>query len=293
MQFTNKITFEQVADGTEAFVDTLFEGNNVEKIMQKMIKESNREKNVGWLPSMRLSEEEVDELRKKQIPKSAQYIVNIYQDYHKKQRKNHYITNLAISKTNGHNHYCSYWIDLLTRKVYIWDSASSGHGGSEFSKFFYDSAYYIFIVLLKWVDKIINVLSTPDESSFQHGGGFLGKDKSLLAQNIYCHTWTLLFLELHLFGYTFAQISCMRGTSPLLPLTVIKLYAQCLLKRMDKKFQKKYEGLKYIWDDKTSSAIKLPEFDGRTQNCAIGAIHTAIESKIFVPLNKCKDILYI
>ena len=286
------MNYEKIADGTENFVDKLFENDNMELIMQKMIKESNRQKEVGYLPSTRLTEKEIDDLKSGKLPRAAKDIVALYKHEDNRQKKDVYITNLAVSKTNGQNHYCSFWINKKKKFVNIWDSASSGYRASNFYSLFEQAAKSILKKNLEWVDKLVKVLSTPDEQSFQHGGGFFGKPKSLLAQNIYCHTWTLFFLELHLFGYSFRQISCFRGNHPLLPLAVIKLYSQCILKRLNVKMTSKYEGLMYIWDEKDSKAIPLPKMK-KGSKCAVSAVENAKKASLLVPVRQCKNILYL
>ena len=224
------ITYTTIVNGTSNYVNTLFEGNNMEKIMREMIRESKRENDVGWLPSSRLDEEDIDKKNMQALSRiTERYLL---QDI--KQQKPTYIANLAVSKTNGQNHYCAFWIDKNKRVVKIWDSATSAHRTSAFSILFTKAATLIFKdprYSTRWADVISNVKSTTNYLSFQHGGGYLGTRKSLLAQNIFCHTWTLFFLELSLNKKTPTHIGCVRGTHPLLPLITIKLYAQCLFEK--------------------------------------------------------------
>ena len=294
------ITYQDIADGTENFVNTLFEDNNMEMILRRMIQESHQEKIFGWLPSSRLDEDDI-------VNGTPSVISKIVQKYLRQdsiQKKDKYVANLAVSKNNGQNHYCAFWIDKIRRRVNVWDSAASGYYGSVFTSLFKKAAYLLFKdpkTSTRWVDIVYKVPSTSDGFSFQHGGGYLGKSHSLLSQNIYCHTWTLFFLELRLNGLTPAKIGCVRGSHPLLPLIIIKLYAQCLLKRMSKQpSQMRYVGLKYIWNNEQKIAIRLPtithyKIPRPGVFCAKRVVETALKSKYYSipPKCKCKKFIYM
>lgn len=296
MKQNPNITYQTISDGTENFVNTLFEGENMEKILQRMIIESKQQDNFGWLPSSRLDEDDI-------IYETPSVISNIVQRYLKQdnlQKKNNYVANMAVSKNNGQNHYCAFWINKLTRKVHVWDSATSANQDSAFTNLFKKSAYLLFkhpTKSTKWADIIHKSPSTTDRFSFQHGGGYLGEPRSLLSQNIFCHTWTLFFLELRLNGETPLKIGCTRGSHPLLPLMIIKLYAQCLLVRMGKQMSEKYIGLKYVWDNEHNVAITLPSLiprqNGPGMFCGKRVVETALKSKYYIPPLMCKNILYV
>ncbi len=300
----HNITWQEVAAGTENFVDTLFEGDNVEKIFRDMIHQAHKEKEIGWLPSSRLDEDDINDGTPEAISKIVARYRGRVSEFDKKSKQTNqpikeiYITNLAVSKNNGQNHYCAFWINKKKRFVRIWDSASSGLYGSSFSVLFRKSAELLFTKNksggLGWADNICKVSSTSDGSSFQYGGGFFGKYRSILAQNVYCHTWTLFFLELRLLGSTAAKIGCIRGSHYLIPLMLIKLYSQCLLRRMSKQMSDKYKGLLYIWDDKKQEVFVLPKLQKGTPgvSCAQRAVDTAkSQSSIFHKTHQCKNII--
>ena len=212
------------------------------------------------------------------------------------------IGNLAVSKNNGQNHYCAFWVDKVKKVVEVWDSATSGIYGSAFTKLFRHAAELLFLDTFpfstKWANKIIVKRSTSSVYSFQHGGGYLGKNRSLLSQNIYCHTWTLFYLELRLFNQTPAKIGCGRGSHPWTPLMTIKLYAQCLLRRMNKNVSDPaYKGLFYIWDDQNKKARTLPilHVDGQAgKMCAMRVEETVLKSKKFYkPTIRCEHLFHI
>lgn len=292
------ITYSIIVDGTSNYVDTLFEGNNMEKILREIIAESGRSAEVGWLPSSRLDQNDIEMENQVSLFRITQKYLN--QDM--LQQKKIYIANLAVSKNNGHNHYCAFWIDKVKRVVKIWDSATSASRDSAFTRLFKKAATLIFKDeqhSTRWADVIQKVTSTTDYLSFQHGGGYLGTPKSLLSQNIFCHTWTLFFLELSLNKKTPKSIGCVRGTHPLLPLIIIKLYSQCLLNRMSKNMSDKYVGLKYVWDTYNQKAIRLPILkplnnpNPKYFYCAKRVVATAINSIYYVTPKKCKNIVFM
>jgi len=120
-----------------------------------------------------------------------------------------YVTNFAMSTRLDYHHYCAFWIDTEKKICYFWDSASSDHRSSIFYQLIHDAAYFLFGPPgLKLVNKFEEVISTPSYYSFQNGGGFYRSYGSELHQNIYCHTWTLFFLELCIYGLYMAEIAC-------------------------------------------------------------------------------------
>jgi hypothetical protein len=254
------ITYEECAAGTENFVNTLFDSHNMENIMWAMIKESHRENEIGVLPCKWAHENDISEGHGNRVIKD---ILQSYRQADQSQHKNIYITNFVITKTNRHNHYCAFWVNKKERKVSVWDSATSKTFLSEFTTLFKRAGYLFFkrpVTSLGWADKVIKTTSTHDQFSFQKGGGYLGSRASYLNQNIYCHTWTLFYLELRVNGVTPSQIGCVRGSHWLLPLIIIKLYAQCLLRRLGVRMSSKYIGLQYVWNKEKQQAIELPRF---------------------------------
>ena len=112
-----------------------------------------------------------------------------------------YVINFAMSTRLDYHYYCAFWIDAEKKICYIWDSASSGHCSSIFYQLFHDTAYFLFgLPGLTLVNKFEEVISIPSHYSFQNRGGFYGSYGSELHQNIYCHIWTLFFLELRIYG---------------------------------------------------------------------------------------------
>lgn len=301
-------SFRFVADGTSNYVDSLFEGSNMETMLRAAIRNSGRENEVGLLSCEGLNEQDVIDMRNGITSSRAESNLKAYRDSMQQQHQNKkkvYITNFAMSTLSDWHHYCAYWIEVDKRKMYVWDSASANGVHSVFFPLFYDSARFLFGPptkgcpnALNLVDAddggIVEVISSSNHMSFQNGGGFYGSYGSILHQNIYCHTWTLFFLELHLFGMPFWKIACMRGTHELLPLAVIKVYAQCLLSRIDPNYDsdnsKKYEGLKYIWDKFSKHNIPCPIFDKnkyKSPSCAINAYHIVEEAGLIRPTTMC------
>ena len=92
--FNETLTFQDVADGTENFVNTLFAHNNMEMILRCMINQSKKGKNVGWLPSNRLTENEItdtdDKIMNKNKMMAVSRIVSEYKLQDKEQQKNIY-----------------------------------------------------------------------------------------------------------------------------------------------------------------------------------------------------------
>lgn len=302
-QQSSRITYRDVADATSNYVDTLFTNHNMEYVLREAIRESKKSDKYGWLPSDRMDEDDIVS----GSPSVVQNIVSRYlrQDAEQSQ-KDIYVGNLAVSKNNGQNHYCAFWVDKPKRKVYVWDSATSGLQWSEFTKLFKRAAELLFSTTQAdstgWVDSVAKVPASSDKHFFQHGGGYYGPARSLLAQNIFCHTWTLFFLELRLNGMSPQSIGCTRGAHPILPLLIIKLYAQCLLRRMGKDPNDiRYRGLQYVWDDENQKALPLPSIVPRTKQmkeakdffCAKRVVDTAIASSYYVPPKKCRDFLYL
>jgi hypothetical protein len=292
------ITYRMVADGTENYVNALFTDHNMEMILREMIRESQRGDEYGWLPASRLDEDDIV----RGTPNVIDKIVQRYVEQHRLQNKDKYVTNLAVSKNDGQNHYCALWIDRSKRTVGLWDSATSAFMGSAFTNLFKKAAEILFthpVMSTAWADRVYKVRATADAHYFQYGGGYLGEARSALAQNIFCHTWTLFFLELRLNGKTPRSIGCVRGSHPLLPLTIIKLYAQCLLTRMGKKMSGTYVGLKYVWDEIESKAIKLVPLapnlasNGRRLFCAKRVVDTAIRSVNYTATAACSDVIYL
>lgn len=263
------ITYEDCAAGTENFVNALFDSHNMEKIMWAMIKESNRQNEIGVLPCRWAHENDINEgmAQGANLASSANKqimdIIQTYRNADRSQNKPIYITNFVVTKTNDHNHYCAFWIDKKNKFVSVWDSATSRTFESEFTKLFKQAAYLFFAKpgsSLQWATKIFKTTATHDKFSFQIGGGYNSPPGSPQNQNIYCHTWTLFYLELRVNGVTPGQIGCVRGSHWLIPLMIIKLYSQCLLRRMGIRMSKKYIGLKYVWDKQKQQAIELPKF---------------------------------
>jgi len=301
------LNYQTIANGTSEFVDTLFSDSNMEKILRQMIRESCKTKSIGWLPCYSLKESDLLSNRNNSSTSKdkVKFIVNKYREASEKSGnvgKEIYITNFAMSTVSGKNHYCAFWINKVHKILYFWDSATSKYENSEFTKLFRESAKLLFSTSndpssLGWVKEIKQLQGTTNETFFQYGGGYLGKRKSLLHQNIFCHTWTLFFLELLLFGMSPKKIGCIRGKNSVIPLMIIKLYAQCLLKRIqtEETKKKKYIGLWYIWDEEHERVIRLPNFSSGTFSaknpkycCAKNVVDVIVASKNYEFPKNCE-----
>lgn len=302
-----RMTFQDIDDGTQNFVDVILAGDNMEKVLRAMIAESRHTNDIGWLPSVRFDE---DDIRLRRVSR-IKSLVDQYLDEDAKQKKMVYITNMCVSRNNGHNHFCALWIDKTKRTVELWDSATSGTDRSQFTDLFTDGATFLLkdpTTSTQWANSIKRVTSTTDEYSFQHGGGFKGDYMSVLYQNVYCHTWTLYYLELRVFGLDSLKIGCARSSHPLIPLMIIKLYAQCVLAKLGQNPQdKKFAGLKYIWNKKDNFAVRLPTLNTSCsvlqhkkyacspcagKCCARRVFDTVIHSDVFTAPLKCRRIVF-
>ena len=285
-----RITFSDIVQGTHNYVMALFHADNMERVLRHMISESGCRGRIGWLPTNTLTEKEIG-------AGDVEVLARMRQDYKIAMQKQPrtcrvFITNLAVAKTNGQNHYCAFWVDLDSGVVEVWDSATAGTRGSPFSKLFSKAAHQLFVQPpLQLVTVVRRKPGTPHTLAFQHGGGYYGRHGSLLSQNIFCHTWTLFYLELRLNGYSGKEIGCKRGTHPIFPLLLIKGYARCLLARMGVDVSDAtpdYRGLLYIWDDEAGMAIRLPDVKAPTSTetrqgsfCAMKAVQNAMASKYY------------
>jgi hypothetical protein len=268
----------------------------MEHILELAIRAADREDEMGVLPCEGLPEKSLIDARKHhKMDEELLFTMNAYAKANEEQNKSIYVTNLAISTRKDHHHYCAYWIDMKKRKLFLWDSASSAYRSSTFYWCFYDTAYFIFQEGLKWIDQIETVITTPNMYSFQNGGGFYGQYASFLHQNIYCHTWTLFFLELHIHGMPLWEIACLRGSHELLPLVMIKMYAECLLKRIflfKGELPESYRGLEMVWDPDAKKEIPCPEYNDtlNRKSCALNAIEIILKAGLLRPTEQCKKL---
>lgn len=307
-------SFQFAASGTSEYVDALFQKSNMKKVLLNAIHDSGNDSRIGCLSCGSLNENDVIEMRKSgKANDEAKMLIETYREdideYQRKYKKLMpiFVTNFAMSTRIDYHHYCAFWIDTQKKKCYIWDSASSGHKSSIFYQLFHDSAYFLLgppgLNLIKEFEEVI---STPSHYSFQNGGGFYGSYGSELHQNIYCHTWTLFFLELRIFGLSMAEIACLRGSHPLLPLTLIKMYSQCLLyklKVVDPKIyptlqeHPQYSGLTVVWNSHAEKTTPCPTCDYKNVNtlfggsCALNAIDIVDKAGLITQSEYCKRLV--
>lgn len=193
---------------------------------------------------------------------------------------------VSFGKTNGHNHYCALWIDVAAGTCDIWDSATSAELAprSEFSDLFMAATCELVGPAPRgcgWVAdcrrNVRHIPATHYGAIFQRDGGYVPTRGSLEYQNIFCHTWTLFFIEFRMRGYSPDEISCLRGKDPRIPLLIIKLYAAALLLRRlhvphpedaaaaaaataEDLLQPRHRGLMYIWDADAHAKVHLGTF---------------------------------
>lgn len=282
------LNYHTISQGTLNFVDVLFQNHNMFTLMKKMVEETGKSSSIGVLPCYSM-----DEIDIRENSYAMELLQKNYASFIDRSKKI-YITNFAIGKSNGHNHYCAFWLDMREQTIEIWDSATSKYEDSEFTQLFSKCAYFFFVMNPHLqaknlaAKKVFLIRGTTDETFFQYQGGYT--DVHLARQNIFCHTWTLFFLELRLNDISLKKIACLRGSNPLIPFVLIKLYAQCLLVRMGQDIDDpRFEGLRYLYDDDLGKVIILPELSTRHNDscCTQQIVSILLKSKLYTKPDSC------